>query len=363
MIVRDEEHHLPDCLASLRGVVDEVVIVDTGSVDATVAIAESYGARVLHHPWAGDFAAPRNAGLDAATGRWILYIDADERLQPVARADVEALLEGADDAVAFRIGLRPFLGWTPYLEYRLWRNDRRIRFRGVIHEKVVYAIDEVAIADGLEIGDCEFLVLDHVGYEGDQTHKHERNLPLLQAQLAAEPGSTFNWTHLGRVLRGLGRVEEAQEAFERAVALARSHPDPHGGVAFSEILAFRYTRGEPFDDLLAEGRTLWPDNMSMLWLEGHRHLEEGRNEQALASLTVLLEFDPAAPGPVSYDRRLFGAETHASMGLALFRLGRYSEAAGAYALAEETAPETAEYRVKRLLAEGRAAQEVAQSPS
>ncbi|MCU1451848.1 MAG: glycosyltransferase [Acidimicrobiales bacterium] len=362
MIVRDEERHLPDCLSSLRGIVDELVIVDTGSVDATVAIAESYGARVLHQQWTGDFSAPRNLGLEAATGRWILYIDADERLEPVERAHVEALLEDADE-VAFRIGLRPFVGWTPYLEYRLWRSDPRIRFRGVIHEKVVYAIDEVAVADDLEISDCDFLVLDHVGYEGDQTHKHERNLPLLQAQLAAEPGSTFNWTHLGRVLRGLGRVEEAEEAFARAVALARAYHDPHGGVAFSELLAFRYTRGEQLDDLLAEGRARWPDNMSMVWLEGHRHLEEGRNEQALACLTELVDFDPAAPGPVSYDNRLFGAETHASMGLALFRLGRYSEAAAMYAVAEQMAPAATEYRVKRLLAEGRAAQEVAQSPS
>src|SRR5438552_2548557 len=86
MIARDEERHLPACLASLADVVDEVVLVDTGSVDRTVEIARAHGATVLHHSWSDDFSAPRNLGLDNARGRWILYIDADERLRPVARS-------------------------------------------------------------------------------------------------------------------------------------------------------------------------------------------------------------------------------------------------------------------------------------
>src|SRR3954465_9718832 len=106
MIVKEEGRHPGGCPAAPQGVADEMVIVDTGSVDDTVAIAESFGARVLHHPWTGDFANARNLGLDAARGRWILYIDADERLQPVDRADVEALLDNADE-VGFRIRLRP----------------------------------------------------------------------------------------------------------------------------------------------------------------------------------------------------------------------------------------------------------------
>src|SRR5213592_4364106 len=92
MIARDEERHLPDCLASLTDVVDEVVLVDTGSVDSTVEIARAHGATVLHHVWRDDFSAPRNLGLDNARGRWILYIDADERLRPIERSWVEAML-------------------------------------------------------------------------------------------------------------------------------------------------------------------------------------------------------------------------------------------------------------------------------
>ena len=126
MIARDEERHLPACLASLADVVDEVVLVDTGSVDRTVEIARAHGATVLHHSWSDDFSAPRNLGLDNARGRWILYIDADERLRPVERSWVEALLEDAEE-IAFRVHFRLFARATPSLEYRLWRNDSRVR--------------------------------------------------------------------------------------------------------------------------------------------------------------------------------------------------------------------------------------------
>jgi len=82
MIVRDEQRHLPDCLASCRPLVSQIVVVDTGSNDATPGIAELFGAMVIHHAWRDDFSEARNRGLDAATGDWILVMDADERLSP-----------------------------------------------------------------------------------------------------------------------------------------------------------------------------------------------------------------------------------------------------------------------------------------
>ncbi len=80
MIVKDEEEMLPGCLAAVADAVDEMVVVDTGSTDRTVEIAESYGAKVVHFPWNGSFADARNVSLDHATGDWVLYLDADEHL-------------------------------------------------------------------------------------------------------------------------------------------------------------------------------------------------------------------------------------------------------------------------------------------
>ena len=93
VIARNESRFLGDCLASVAPWVDEVVVVDTGSEDETVEIASSMGARVLHHPWNEDFAEARNVGLAAATGDWILTLDADERLGPGAGAMIRAAIE------------------------------------------------------------------------------------------------------------------------------------------------------------------------------------------------------------------------------------------------------------------------------
>src|SRR5688572_18495395 len=80
MIVRNEERLIGQCLASVKGFVDEMVIVDTGSEDATADIAHQHGARVYEYPWTGDFSEARNHSIAQATGNWILVLDADEKL-------------------------------------------------------------------------------------------------------------------------------------------------------------------------------------------------------------------------------------------------------------------------------------------
>ena len=77
MIVRNEEAYLSRCLLSVKNLADEIIVVDTGSVDATKQIALDAGAKIVDFPWCDDFSAARNAGLDVATGRWILVLDAD----------------------------------------------------------------------------------------------------------------------------------------------------------------------------------------------------------------------------------------------------------------------------------------------
>lgn len=356
MIVRDEERHLGACLKSLEGVVDEIVVVDTGSVDRSVEIARSLGARVHRQSWTGDFSRARNAALELAAGEWILYVDADERLRPVGRAAVERLLAGSG-RVAFRVLLRPFRGSTPYREYRLWRNDPRIRFRGVIHEKVMPAIHEVAAAERRAVGDCE-LALDHVGYDGDQARKHRRNLPLLRAQLAAEPDNVFNLRHLAVVLTGLGHTAEAELALWRAVELTRAAPRPprHGSLAYADLVRVHHERGDDAAALVEEALGRYPDNWLLVWTKARLEIDAGRHQQALAWLERLIRVDVArlADGGVAYEERLFGAFAHASRGLCLFRLGRYAEAAAAYRAAESYEPANPEHSVKRQLAERRA---------
>lgn len=352
LIVRNEARHLPACLASIRDVVDDIVVVDTGSDDDSPAIAEAYGARVFRYAWHDDFAAARNAGLDCCRSDWILYIDADERLAPVSRAAVEDLLTDAAE-VAFRILLRPVVGATPYREYRLWRNDARIRFRSAIHEKVVPAIHAVSEMDRRPIGVCD-LLLDHVGYEGDQTRKHLRNLPLLRRQVRVEPENLFLWHHLARVLAGLGQARASEQVLLHALEINRAKPAPDycGVLCFSELIGLRMARGQDVSGLLAEGRRVYPGNYVLLWQQARQLIAAGQADQALARFDALLMADQAAladAGP-AYDQRLFGESAHEGRGLCLLRLGRYAEAADAYAEAERCAPGNPEFRVKKELA-------------
>jgi glycosyltransferase involved in cell wall biosynthesis/tetratricopeptide (TPR) repeat protein len=359
LIVRDEEAFLGPCLESLSGVADEIVLVDTGSSDATVSIARAHGARVLHQTWAGDFSAPRNLGLDRARGAWVLYIDADERVAALDRRELKSHL-ARSPAAAMRVLLRPKVHATPYYEYRLWRNDPRVRFTGVMHEQVVSAIHAAAAEDGRPVELWPGLLLEHVGYEGDQRHKHLRNLALLEAQLQLDATNVYNWRHLAQVLEGLGRPDEAMAALERAteLALTRSQPSNDGGLAWAELVRMRHERGADVSELLVFGRERWPEHWLIRWMDGIIAEQAGRLTEAESCFRSLLAVDVGAlpTQGIAYDARMFGEWAYASLGLTLFRAGRNAEAGAAYAGAERLAPENPEYRIKRALAEGRARQ-------
>ncbi|MDX6637207.1 MAG: hypothetical protein QOJ01_718 [Solirubrobacterales bacterium] len=359
MIVRDEEENIGACLDSVAGLADEIIVVDTGSSDASVAVARGHGARVIAREWGDDFAAARNVGLDAARGVWVLYIDADERLRPHNPEAARRRLEGANEA-AFRIHLRPFAHSTPYLEYRLWRAHPAIRFRGVIHEQVVDDIHRVAARDGRAVSDWPELELDHLGYDGDQARKHVRNLPLLRRRLEADPAAIFSWRHLSQVLLATGDAGGAEDALERAVDLARGEPQPSsdGSLAWGDLVRLRQERGGDVGELLGEGKARWPQNWQLVWIEGNVALDAGRLDEAIDCFRRLLAANTAdlAEQGVSYDGRIFGVFAQSSLGLALFRAGRFAESAAAYAAAARLEPDNPEHEVKRTLAAARAGQ-------
>ena len=78
MIVKNEEEYLPRCLENIKDIVDEIIIVDTGSTDKTVEIAKSYGAKVYYFKWNNNFSEARNVSLKYATKDWILILNVDD---------------------------------------------------------------------------------------------------------------------------------------------------------------------------------------------------------------------------------------------------------------------------------------------
>lgn len=351
MIVRDEERVLGDCLRSLQGVVDEIVVVDTGSRDSSREIAAAHGARLAEFAWCNDFAAARNYALDQATGHWILYIDADERVRPCDRTALERRLS-TPDWLACTVQFHPRTGYTAYPEHRLFRRDPRIRFKGAMHETIIPALHALTAAGAGVIGASD-LTIDHIGYDGDQSHKLARNLRHLQIEIRDNPNRVYLWWHLGCVYRDLGRLADAESAWIKGIELARArtsrHPDE--GMCFVDLAKLMQDRGGDAMALIEEGLALQPRNWLLHWLKANALMTDCRYGEAMPILKNLASVDGAAlVDDIAYDQKIFGVTAMAGLGACAFRLGRYAESEDWYRRAEALAPESLELRTKRQLA-------------
>jgi tetratricopeptide (TPR) repeat protein len=180
------------------------------------------GARVFHHLWRGDFASARNVSLSAATGLWILWLDADEALEPDSAAQLKPLLQ-ATTAEGLHVTVRSFYPPDATAEYgdtlqpRLFRNRPEYRFEQRIHEQIAPAI--VRRGGRLE---PTALRLSHYGYQQataqNQQDRNQRNLELLQAAVVAEPENNYLRAMLGINLSRVARLEEALPYLQMAVA-------------------------------------------------------------------------------------------------------------------------------------------------
>jgi len=223
MIVRDEEKYLGRCLESVKGVVDEIIIVDTGSTDNTPAIARKYGVKLFSAAWKNDFAAARNYSLDQASGEWILYLDADEELSPESREGLRQLLQD-DHVEGYFLRMVSFfedghtLESAPDLVFRLFRNRSSYRFQGAIHEQVA---DQIIQANpGAKISIADGITILHYGYLSENIKdkgKKERNLRLLEKAVLANPDNRLNRFHLGVEYFRLEQWQRALANFQLAL--------------------------------------------------------------------------------------------------------------------------------------------------
>jgi glycosyltransferase involved in cell wall biosynthesis len=358
LIVRDEAAFIGDCLRSLAGNVDEIVFVDTGSRDDTIEIARRFPTKLYRYPWSNDFSAARNFALEKATAEWILYIDADERLE-ISNRDAFASLLVDHRKVAWKLRLHPRIGWTAYSELRLFRNDPRIRFRGVIHERIQPDVESVARSDGLIVGACE-VRLQHVGYEADQRPKNARNIPLLRDYLSRDPNRLYCWWHLGECLRLSGDEDSAIEALSKGIARLRvvrpEYRNLGDSVLYLSLLKLMHGRGAVINDLLAEALAIFPGQLALQCMAAQLAVERGDCDTArvvlerLTSIDAETFFDPE----LAYDKALFRHLSAEPLALCYFRDGRYQDAARLYRLAARTAPDPTACEIKARLAELRA---------
>jgi hypothetical protein len=364
LIVKDEELYLDTCLSRLIGFADEVVIVDTGSVDRSRDIARSHGANLIDVPWADDFSCVRNIGLAHATGDWILYIDADEHFD-MQFADKSCLAD--PHAIAATVSLRAARTLTPYRELRLFRNRPDLRFQSVIHETIRPAIHAVLERDAAARIVASPYSIMHYGYEGDLTHKHHRNISMLRRATAEDPGRIYLWHTLGECLLGLGDVAAAQQAWREGLALVRAGTgDPGDALIYADLMSLHFgdnaIKLDDIDLLLDEAGRNFDKDPLILWYNARRLLQKGNSSAAVQQLKLLEALGPDGPqgAELGYDLRLFGEFAWALLGSCALTLGACTEAADYFARALAANPGSVELRTKLQLAKFRAAQRPAQ---
>ena len=330
MIVRDEEQMLPRCLAAVAGAVDEIVIVDTGSNDATIEIARSFGARVIEHEWSGSFAQARNVSFDAARGDWLIYLDADEVLVPEDGALLRSLT-GRTWREAFYLSETNYTGdlqdgtAVAHNALRVFRNRPEYRFEGRVHEQIAQCLPAY-LPERIE---ATSIRVEHYGYLGvvrDERQKSNRNLELLRLQQAESAPTAFLHYNLGCEHAAAGDDAAALTELERSWELleAAADRDAH---KFAPSLASRLVKalracGRPHDALerAEDGLERFPGFTDLVLEQARALIALGEPERAVERCERCIEMGDApypytaTVGAGSYLPRLHLAELRRAEG-------------------------------------------------
>ncbi|MHB1630070.1 MAG: glycosyltransferase family 2 protein, partial [Bacilli bacterium] len=253
LIVRDEADFLADCLASVRRLTDDIVVVDTGSRDRTPAIAREFGCRVYALPWQDDFSAARNCALTHACGDWALCLDADERVRLLCSREELAAFLTTTPSQALKTVIRSYVGSAANpaavihdARIALFRTDPAIRFERRVHEDITESLAR-RYGQDLNVGGAP-LEIEHVGYLDavvQKRAKRQRNIRLLQLDVEENGSTPWNDYCLGTEWLGCERWSDAATLFERVV---NSAPDAPFWELAAYSLAFCHLQLLQFDD-------------------------------------------------------------------------------------------------------------------
>jgi hypothetical protein len=310
MIVKNERGTLARCLASVKDVADEIIVVDTGSTDGSQAIAGEQGARVIQSVWENDFSRARNQSLAVATGRWILVLDADEYLLPEDGVALRALISRHTSAdghalAAFQLVLqnlsadgRP--GMLAHIT-RVFPNRPDVRYEWPVHEQVMTSLSRAGIP--VHTSTVKFL---HTGYTDRERNraKQLRNKAIFQAQIASGGALTpMTYFLLGGCHLDLDEIEEALKNYRiaREIAGGRAEGNEIARGAEVRIVTCLVALGRAEDAVAAMptvfGASWHPE---LIALRAQAEAKLGRGEEARAWYERVLDCE-GAPQIPPYD--------------------------------------------------------------
>ncbi len=287
MIVRDEEKNLREALASIANLFDEIVIVDTGSQDSTIAVAEELGARVIHHPWTDNFAEARNAALKNSSGKWVFWLDADDRIEPQAVRTLRKFIAREIPCGVF-FPLESTIGnngqSVQNYTLRMFPNTPEVSWKGAVHEQIADSLRDC----GIDLVNCPDLTIRHVGYENeaDALKKNLRNLNLLAKELASRPDDPYVVFALAQAFLFFGQEQHAVKWLQLLWKVREEKGDSSARDIFwmaalmlSDCAARSGSVAE-VETWLERAIELSPSTWVAYFLLGERKLLEGQTERA-----------------------------------------------------------------------------------
>jgi len=355
LIVKNEEKHLSTCLASIKELADQIIVVDTGSTDRTVEIAQSVGAEVRSIPWDDHFSKARNVSLEGATGDWILILDADEEL-PSAQHSILRKEIGDASVMAYRMPIYDKGNEEEGCHYvpRLFRNAPDLFFEGRIHEQIFNHVETLRQEWKLEnrVGTA---AITHHGYSKQLTRDRDkiaRNLKLLELAIKESPNDPHLLMNLGLELARSGNIESALKHYLEAFKILSSWPSHKVVPELREALLTQFCTylmaGSQFGQIISVlesplGKSK-PLTASMHFMLGMSYFRKEKSKEAIPHFQKCLEKrDEQTLSPILGTIRQ-GGPRHC-LALAHDRVGQASLADTAFREAVKEEPDSFSIRI------------------
>jgi glycosyltransferase involved in cell wall biosynthesis len=298
MIVKNEEKYLERCLKSVKELVDEMIIVDTGSTDRTVEIAKKMGATVKYYQWDNNFSNARNFSLQYASKEWVLLMDGDDEFNKEHYDKfIQLVNTSTKDGHFFKTlsyaGERPGKDIVSNLNLRLLRNNKKYQFVGAIHEQLTCVNGKM----DYNYFSTEDIEIFHYGYLNDvaaEKNKRERNISIIEEELKKDPHNRFHLFNLGNEYFALGDQRKALELFDKVYRNLDFNAGYSSKLVIRRIMCFDELR-EYREALRAieEGLKAYPGFTDLELIRGHIYLKNRQYTLAMDSFKKCIELGPA----------------------------------------------------------------------
>ena len=317
MIVKNEEKNLKRCLMSVKPVVDEIIIVDTGSSDNTKQIAKNFEAKIFDFPWTYNFSDARNFSLSKVCAKWILVLDADEVISAFDHERLrKVVLNSSSTQIAYRMITRNYVnstgtidwiandgryiveeagsGWFPSEKVRLFPNNSQIQFKGAVHEMV----EDSLLMLGMEIKQCDIPIHHYGKLSAEETRtKREVYYALEQKKLLELGEHDINATFEIAVLAlELGRHEESLTYWKKLTAL---RPDFADAFYYMGITYFKLGMFEEALFSLEKALQIDPFSANIVTVYSKYQIIAGYAENSILYLEKLLSIFPSDPKAIA----------------------------------------------------------------